>query len=347
MKHTVKRGLGVACLLLAGPSLAADRPHYDPASNEQVKQLIQEVSQDSDWQPEQLNNIFSQAERRDDIIKLISKPAERVLTWAEYRRLFITDARIKAGHEFMAQHRDALNRAHDQYGVDPAVITAIIGVETFYGRHKGRHRVIDALSTLSFDYPPRSAFFRKQLVAYLELAKQEGLNPLLPMGSYAGAMGFPQFIPTSYQAYAVDFNGDGFRDIWTNPVDAIGSVAHYFEAHGWKKDGPVAVDAVLEGDGAKLENLRKNRFDMQDYSQVAAAGMTAKSASLTADTRVLPMALSLDDDQEQMMLGLHNFYVITRYNHSRLYAMAVNELAKALKASDQDASHQEAARDQG
>lgn len=325
----------VFSLLLMAFTGSAKAGFYDPDQRQDVRQFIDQLVAEQDFERQALVDLFRQAQQRQDIQDLMSRPAERVLAWHEYRKIFITDQRIQAGRQFMREYEQALARAEAEYGVAPEVITAIIGIETFYGRNKGRHRVIDALATLSFDYPTgtprdRSAFFRSQLVEFLNLTRRQGLNPSLPMGSYAGAMGYPQFIPTSYRDFAVDFSGDGFIDIWTNPVDAIGSVANYFKEHGWRPNEAILYEAKLEGEGQQLADLRRNRFQRIPYAEAQAAGFTpAANVSLSAATRVLPMAFALEEG-ERLVLGLPNFYVITRYNHSRMYALAVYELATAL-----------------
>ena len=331
------RAAAVALLILAfvGSAKAGNQEYYDPDQREEVRLLIDELVAEQGFQREELNRLFRQARKRQDIQELMSRPAERVLAWHEYRQLFITPQRIEAGREFMQQHEATLKRAQAEYGVAPEIITAIIGIETFYGRNKGRHRVLDALATLSFDYPAgtprdRSAFFRSQLVEFLNLTRRQGLNPSLPIGSYAGAMGYPQFIPTSYRDFAVDFSGDGLIDIWNNPVDAIGSVANYFKAHGWQAQEPVLYEATLQGEARELEDLRRNRFTRIPYAQAKAAGFRADTSEpVAASSLVIPMAFALED-KERYLLGMPNFYVITRYNHSRMYALAVYELATAL-----------------
>lgn len=303
---------------------------YDPAKRQDVSAFIDEMVSNKKMDREQLQNLFSEVNKRQDILDLIARPAERVLVWHEYQKIFITQQRIDGGKKFMTDYADALKRAEQKYGVPAEIITAIIGVETFYGGNKGRHRVIDALATLSFDYPPRAKFFRGQLVEFLNLTHKEGLNPRLPMGSYAGAMGYPQFIPTSYRDFAVDFDGDGFADIWTNPVDAIGSVGNYFAAHGWLKNQPVIEKiAVLKND-EKLPELRLNRFNRLTLADIKAAGVQPVNKKLADNLMAIPMAFTLPES-EFYLLGMQNFYVITRYNHSRLYALAVHELAEALR----------------
>ena len=203
-------------------------------SRAEVDAYIEELIQQHDFSRPELEEVLAAAERRQDIIDLMRRPAERRLNWHEYRKIFLDEQRIAGGVEFWQQNQATLERAEKEYGVAPEVIVAIIGVETRYGRVTGRHRVVDALMTLAFDYPPRASFFRKELTQFLLLAREEGKNPTSLTGSYAGAMGFGQFIPSSYRNYAVDFDRDGVRDIWQNRTDAIGSVANYFSRHGWR-----------------------------------------------------------------------------------------------------------------
>jgi membrane-bound lytic murein transglycosylase B len=223
----------------------------------------------------------------------------------------------------------ALERAERELGVPSEIIAAIIGVETYYGRIAGSYRVIDALSTLAFDYPKRAPFFRKELVAYLTLAREQNIDPLQPVGSYAGAMGYSQFMPSSYRAYAIDFDGDEFIDIWGNPVDAIGSVANYLKRHGWKEGQPIA------------QTLAPDQFMSADWLSDGLK-LPYTVAELPLPTGVIPVGLpsnaSIKPLQLETMNGpqqwlvFNNFYTITRYNHSSMYAMAVTELADALAA---------------
>jgi len=322
------RLLSLVLLSLLPLSLLAG--NYDPAQRQDVSEFIDEMVSDQEMDRTHLEALFKAVNKRQDILDLIARPAERVLVWHEYKKIFVTPKRIDGGKKFMAQYAPSLKRAEEEYGVPAEIITSIIGIETFYGGNKGRHRVIDALATLSFDYPPRAKFFRGQLVEFLNLTTKEGLNPLLPMGSYAGAMGYPQFIPTSYRDFAVDYDGDDFADIWTNPIDAIGSVANYFVAHGWQKDQPVVEKVKILKNDKALPELRLNRFNRLTLAEAKAAGILPVNQKLADDLEVLPMAFALED-KELYLLGMQNFYVITRYNHSRMYALAVHELAEALR----------------
>ena len=224
---------------------ATARSTYD--SNPQANAFIERMVTEHGFSREELDSLFGAAERRDDILELMSKPAEKRLRWFEYRKIFLTKSRIDGGVAFWQQHADALAAAQQELAVNPEIIVAIIGVETRYGGNTGRHRVIDALSTLAFDYPPRSKFFTGELEQFLLLGREEDIDLLSTTGSYAGAMGYGQFIPSSYREYAIDFDKDGKRDLWNSPYDIIGSVANYFRAHGWQEKQPVVTRAEVNG----------------------------------------------------------------------------------------------------
>ena len=281
-----------------------------------------------------LQDVFSQAERRDDILELMSKPAEKRLSWFEYRKIFLTRERIEGGVRFWKQNAATLADAAAVFGVDPQIVIAIIGVETRYGVNTGRHRVIDALATLAFDYPPRSEFFTGELEQYLLLAREEHIDLLTTTGSYAGAMGYGQFIPSSYRRFAVDFDDNGKRDLWDSPRDIIGSIANYFKAHGWEQGQPVAVRADVSGDNlqALLDLGYKPNTVLDALRHDGVTPVTPMPDSLTA------ALLQLDQqDGPEYWLAFNNFYVITRYNTSPLYAMAVYQLSEAIRTEYEQA----------
>lgn len=292
-----------------------------------VDEFVAELTRDHGFAAEQLQEIFDKVERKQSILDAISRPAEKVKPWKEYRPIFITDSRISRGVDFWRQHEAALNRAEQEYGVPPQVIVAIIGVETFYGGNTGSFRVADALSTLAFDYPPRAPFFRQQLREFFLLTREEQLDPLSLKGSYAGAMGLPQFMPSSFRAYAVDFDGDGHIDIWTNPTDAIGSVASYFKHHGWVGGQPVVSRAKVRGDKVD-EGLTEGIEPVKTVGELRTLGWSSQDA-LRDDQAVTAFRLQAEDADEYW-LGLPNFYAITRYNRSVMYAMAVHQLSEQL-----------------
>lgn len=316
----------VAVISLVG--LAAGTMTTGYRDHPEAQALIERMVEEHDFDREALEAVFAGAERKQGIIDAISRPAERVLRWHEYRNIFIQEKRIDLGAEFWRRHADTLERAEREFGVDPAMIVAIIGVETYYGRIRGGYRVIDALSTLAFDYPPRSPFFTKELENFLLLTRDQERNPHSLVGSYAGAMGYGQFMPSSYRHYAVDFDGDGKIDIWDNPVDAIGSVANYFAEHGWQPGQPVVVPA--EGRGDYNEELL-NKISRPELTVAALEdeGFVAVDAQ-DPEAKATPLRLELEDGKAYY-LGYHNFYVITRYNRSHLYAMAVYELSELIR----------------
>ncbi|TGN38217.1 lytic murein transglycosylase B [Marinobacter confluentis] len=285
--------------------------------------------EDYGFEAGRVERLLSDAQRKQAILDSISRPAEKTMEWHSYRKIFIRPERIAQGQEFMASHADALARAEQEYGVPPEIIAAIIGVETWYGRYLGNYRVLDALATLAFDYPPRSRFFRSELEQFLLMTREQGLDPLALKGSYAGAMGYGQFISSSYRHYAVDFDQDGVADILTNPVDAIGSVANYFSEHHWRAGEPVAdrLSQDLPADSRLLTSGLKPSLNVADYRKAGLPVPDSVSDALPA--RALRLKA---ESNHEVWLTYRNFYVITRYNHSHLYAMAVHQLSEALKA---------------
>lgn len=317
-----------AILLWPIMACAADHNYGD---NPAAAALIEELVTEQNFDRELLQAIFGEAERQESILEAIARPAEKTKPWHEYREIFLTDKREREGRTFLAEHRATLERAEAETGVPAEIIVAIIGVETYYGRITGSYRVIDALSTLAFDYPRRSDFFTKELKNYLLLTREQGLDPLAMTGSYAGAMGYGQFMPSSYRSYAVDFDDDGLTDIWNNPVDAIGSVANYFKRHGWRAGEPVVSLASLSGempDDWFNDGLKPERT-VGEY----AAGGLAPVTELDPAARATAMKFDIGDGFEYW-LGLHNFYVITRYNHSAMYAMSVYQLSQRLAVGE-------------
>ncbi|MFC4974661.1 lytic murein transglycosylase B [Halomonas beimenensis] len=313
--------------LLALASAACPAADFDPRHGD-VKALVDDVAGrgvDRDW----LEQALTRAEFRQEVLDAMSGAAEHRLVWHEYRDIFLGEERIAQGAAFIETHGDAFARAEAEYGVPAEIIAAILGVETRYGEVTGDHRVLDSLSTLAFHHPRRGEFFRGELAAFLEIAFAQGMAPENLEGSYAGAMGYPQFIPTSYRAYAVDFDGDGRRNLWTDPVDAIGSIAHYLAEHRWAPGAPIYHEAkgpATPPGGIAFNEARPPRLTVSDLHD---AGIVPR-AELPADTRVMPLALELADGAIRYRLGRDNFYAITRYNHSYLYAMAVTELAEAI-----------------
>lgn len=280
-----------------------------------------------------IETVLAKARRQESILKAMSRPAERRLDWGGYSKIFLDQPRISQGVKFWQQYQPELERAEAEYGVPAEIIIAIIGVETRYGRIMGSYRVLDSLATLGFDYPRRAKFFRSQLKDYLFLLREEGIQDYTALkGSYAGAMGFGQFMPSSYRNFAVDFSGDGKRRLITDKVDAIGSVANYFKQHGWQTGEPVRLAAALPD--AALDKLANKKLKPETtVAQWQGKGIVvADQAGAVADDKASLMRLSRGKNHEYW-LALNNFYVITRYNRSRLYASAVYELSQQIKAA--------------
>ncbi|MEN8108594.1 MAG: lytic murein transglycosylase B [Pseudomonadota bacterium] len=345
LRSFLKTGCFLGALFCALPACtktiaATDATGY--AANPDVQAFIDEMVAEHAFDRDQLSTLFSQAERREDILELMRKPAEKRLEWSAYRKIFLTRSRINGGVAFWDANEKILQQAEETFGVDAQVIVAIIGVETRYGGNTGSHRVLDALSTLAFDYPPRGEFFRGELAQYLILAREEDIDLLATTGSYAGAMGYGQFIPSSYRSFAVDFDGDGIRDLWDSPDDIIGSVANYLHKHGWELGKTVTSRATVEGNGynAVLEQGYKPAATVAELQQL---GITP-AKPLPADTQAALIRL-INTDAREYWLSMNNFYVITRYNHSPLYAMAVYQLSEEIRTS-REQQHQQASNDQ-
>jgi membrane-bound lytic murein transglycosylase B len=321
------RALVIPLLAACSVSAAEGGPDYraHPDFDAFATKLVQEG-----FTRAELDRMFDGVTRQQKILDAIARPAESK-AWHEYRPIFITSARIEAGALFMRTHAATLERAEREFGVDADIIAAIIGVETFYGRTTGAWRVIDALATLGFDYAPRRAFFSSELEHFLKLARDEGIDPQTVQGSYAGAMGGGQFMPSSYRAYAVDFDGDGKRNLWNSWDDVIGSVANYLARHDWRHGEVIAVPAALpENIAAPLDAQGMEKFNAVSLRE---RGMVF-SEGVGDETEVRLVALQ-QEDELVYWIGLHNFGVINRYNRSALYAMAVIDLARAIRTAQQ------------
>lgn len=323
--------LAMVSAMIPVASLADTKPYVQ---RPEVQTFINGLVKTDGLNRQEVTRLMASAQHQQSIIDSMTRPAEKTMTWGRYRKIFITEDRINRGVEFYHAHRAALKRAERQYGIPPEIIVAIIGVETKYGANKGSYRIVDALSTLGFDYPPRAEFFRKQLREYLLLGREAGIDLGTATGSYAGAMGYPQFIPSSYRAFAVDFDADNKIDLINNPTDAIGSVANYFRKHHWNTGDAIVKRARYTGSPAGLAGLDKvwdtsTSKPAHKASTLAGRGLAPKTA-LPPATLVNPMRL-VGDKGDQYWLGLNNFYVITRYNHSNLYAMAAFQLSQKIK----------------
>ena len=317
----MKRFLGAVCLLLHLPVMAAG---LDPT---EVARFAEDMRQ-HDFDPAELSILLARAQRLDSVLAAISKPAE-YKPWHVYRPIFVTPRRIEDGRIFWEKHAPILEAASASSGVPPEIIVSIIGVETGYGTNAGSYRVVDALGTLAFHYPPRAPFFRKELGEFLLLAREEVADPLSLKGSYAGAMGIPQFMPSSFRAYAVDFDGDGKRDIWHSPHDAIGSVANYLKVHGWQAGKPIAFRALDTSSNAREASQGVDL--MHTLAEYASRGVRPDGAA-DPDARAVLLAYE-GTAANEYWLGLQNFYSITRYNRSPKYALAVFQLAEEIRAA--------------
>ncbi len=318
-----------ACVLLVCVSTASavdvERPD--------VAAFIDEMVESYSYERGQLECILADAEIKQSIIDLISKPAERTLTWGEYRKIFLTEERIEAGAEFWRQYSDILDNISESTGVPVEILVGVIGVETYFGRITGGHRVVDALATLAFDYPPRAAFFRRELEQFLLLVREEKMTASDAVGSYAGAMGRPQFMPSSYRAFAVDGTGDGKRDIWNDWTDVAASIANYFIEHDWRTGEDIVVPASLgqRWRGSAPDNSLEPRETVASLSTQGV--MFATDMPPTSAGQLLTLETA---NGAEHWVGFHNFFVITRYNRSVMYALAVHQLGRKIALEVRD-----------
>ncbi|MGH8772766.1 MAG: lytic murein transglycosylase B, partial [Burkholderiales bacterium] len=318
-------------MLLSGRAIAVIAASFffaAPASAARItpdmEKFIREVSKEYGLEPDSVRRLLKKAEIQPAIIRAITKPAETI-TWTRYRTLFMTPERIGGGVEFWRENAEALELASKRFGVPPEIIVATIGVETRYGRNTGNYRVLDALATLGFEFPARGAFFRGELAQFLLMVDEANLDPMRVTGSYAGAMGIPQFIPSSFRRWAIDFDEDGKIDFWNSAADAIGSVAYYYYSFGWEAGAPVVERAEIFGAAAlPVANAPdKTLAELQEFG-------ISSEAQLDCDTKAFLVSLDVENGFEHW-LGFNNFYVITRYNRSPKYAMAVYQLSQAIR----------------
>ncbi len=298
------------------------------AAHEEMQAFAREISERNGLDLAEVRAALAQARHQQSIIDAMNRPAE-AKPWHRYRPIFLTEPRISQGAAFWSEHAGRLAQLEKQYGVPAEILVAIVGVETGYGRNTGKYAVLDALATLAFDYPKRAPFFRKELEQYFLLARDEGIPIASAKGSYAGAMGMPQFMPSSYRQYAVDGDGDGRRDLWGNPDDVLASVANYFARHGWQPGGEVAWPVEL-GDAARFDGLMNRGRDLKaktTIGELRQSGLRLPGGDDSQPAMLIPLQ---EEVGEAYWVGLPNFYVITRYNHSAHYAMAVWQLAQAV-----------------
>jgi len=323
--------IGLLGLFFTQPALSAQSPTLAP----EVAAFASEVASRHNLNPVEISNILAQATNLEELIRSkFQYSAETTWPWYRYRKNFLSNRRVKNGLKFWNKHAALFEQAEKQFGIAQEILAAIVGVETNYGKRPGKIRVLDSLYTQAFHYPKRKRFGRTQLEDFLVLAVKEKLDPLSAKGSYAGAMGQPQFIPSSYRHYAVDLDGDGRRDLWNSNADVIGSVANYFAKHGWKSGAPVAalVTGITADHNAfiTLENTKPKPPKIK-IAELKEAGIKITD-NFPDDFLTSLIQLSTSEKEREYWAGLHNFYVITRYNHSNLYAMAVYQLSQEILA---------------
>ncbi len=317
--------LAILAPVSAQPALAPAGDRFDLKRAEIVSFVNDVASRDSISRKAVLK-LLAKAQPQPKILEIMTRPAEKVVPWWEYHERFLTEERISQGVEFWNEHRETLERISAEQGIPPEYLVAIIGVETKYGRMTGKFRVLDALATLAFDYPPRSDYFRGELEQFLLLSKEDKLDPLKTTGSYAGAMGAPQFMPSTYRKYAIDANTDKKRDLWSDWDDIIASVANYLHEHGWESGGPVLAETKLDPDP---KFVVPTKLDLnQTVDELNAQGVQVELPVPGTTPAVLISAEQQDGPAYRV--GFKNFYVITRYNGSARYAMAVHDLAQAV-----------------
>jgi membrane-bound lytic murein transglycosylase B len=346
--HPLRCATLLACAIAAvsisiSPVMAATKTAkaaHGYAQRADVRVLVDELVAGHQFDRRQLLHWFAAAQFQPKIIAAMQRPIVEPPKWFEYAPQFLSAERIDGGVAYFRAHEDDLVRAEREYGVPAEIIVAIVGVETYYGRNTGRYRVFDALTTLAFDYPRRAAFFRGELKDFLLLMQEQGISPLAPKGSFAGAMGVPQFMPGSYRRFAIDFDGDGKIDLWESSADVVGSVAHYLARHDWEAGQPILLPATIDAaeQDAIARKLDSGISERRPMFAWESDGVTADA--LASEVPAEPVGVLMLEEQPvdgeeraSYWIACPNFYAITRYNHSRLYAAAVVQLAQAVKAA--------------
>ncbi len=330
----------IIILSLAGMIMATSACAHNPVTQEAFKTFAAEMERKHQIPAGEVETLLAQSEYRSDIIAAITRPAE-AKPWHQYRPIFLKPGRIRAGVEFWQQNEALLESVSREYGVPAEIIVAIIGVETRYGKFTGRHRVLDALTTLAFGYPKRADFFRRELEQFLLLSREESIDPRNATGSYAGAMGKPQFISSSYRRYAVDRDNDGRKDLWQSNADIIASVANYFKRHGWRPGEPITLQAEVNGQSNLQSYLDAGMKPSVPLEELLRQGVRPMDSMAMPDPELLASLIKLDaGGRDEYWFGLRNFYVITRYNHSNLYAMATYQLSREILSAKEAAAAQ-------
>ncbi|HJR70044.1 MAG TPA: lytic murein transglycosylase B [Gammaproteobacteria bacterium] len=320
------RGIAIAAVFSLA---AAAQPPLPDAVARAKQSFIDRMVEKHDFDRAELTSLLDAAVIDNVVLETMARPAERVVPWFEYRNIFITEERIAAGVVFWNEHAETLDAVSERYGVAPEMIVSIIGIETYFGTRMGRYRVLDALATLAFAYPPRASFFSSELEAFLLLAREEQVDVTTALGSYAGAMGAGQFIPSSYRAYAVDANADGKRDLWSDWHDVFGSVANYFDKHGWRAGEPVMESALrpVGFEGPEPRNALELGETVGSLTRMGYVFTT----SLPSDAPAQAFSYEAESGGSEYWVGYHNFRVVTRYNRSTKYALAAHQLAQAVR----------------
>lgn len=324
----------ILCLVCISGTVFAKTNTF--AERAEVQKFIQVMTKKHGLNKDRLTSLL-QITPDNKVLEAISKPFEEA-TWQKYRDRFVSTERATAGVAFWKKHEAILKKASTQFGVPAEIIVAIIGVETNYGQNTGKFPVLRTLATLAFDYPKRAPFFKSELKEFLLLLSEEGLDPNNTFGSYAGAMGTPQFMPSSWRRYAVDFSGSGKRNLIANAADAIGSVANYFKAHGWKTGAPIVTKAIVKGTQVKNISIadKKNPKPTLPLKHLVKNNIVPESKlPVIEETLTSLLVLNNAPNAQEYWIGLQNFYVITRYNHSVNYAMAVYQLSERIRALKQ------------
>jgi membrane-bound lytic murein transglycosylase B len=332
---TFARDRNLARCLFAGACLCfslgvAAQARNSEAEANAKQAFIERMVEKHDFDRAEITGLIDSAVIDQTVLDAMSRPVERVIPWFEYRNIFLTEERISAGARFWAEHAATLEPVAERYGVAPEMILAIVGIETYFGTRMGRYRVLDALATLAFAYPPRASFFASELEAFLLLARDGQLDATAVVGSYAGAMGAGQFIPTSYRAYAVDADTDGKRDLWTDWDDIFGSVANYFSKHGWRTGQPV-MELAIKPDGFEGPEP-SNSLELGDTVESLTKMGYVFTTTLPSDAPAAAYSFEAEGGGSEYWIGYHNFRVVTRYNRSTKYALAAYQLSQAIHA---------------
>lgn len=327
MTRTLRPLLLLFSLLLALPAAQASF-----VSHPEALSFVQEMEERHGFDRRELLDALHRASHNERVIRLIQPPSQPAArSWRNYRQRFMGEARINSGVSFWVRHEDALREASRIYGVPPEIIVSILGVETHYGSYTGSFEAVSALATLAFDYPRRAELFRRELENLFLLAREQSRDPFSYRGSFAGALGYPQFLPSSIRNYAVDFNGDGRIDFDSDPIDAIGSIANYLAVHGWQQGEPIAQRIRLPAGLDPRPLIDAGIEPSLEYFSLISSGIAAYDGSQLHPSLVTLFDLPTPGEASQYWVGYRNFYVITRYNRSSFYAMSVFELAEEIR----------------